>query len=222
MNLGRFRRKPFAVLSMACVLPGLVLWILFRPIKDGPLVCGGCSPLWIDTVKQGDMLVEAIGYGSISLANGRTAARAVINVPDSQSREIKLNQFAEIDIRPGTVPAHVTQIGPTAVNGNRSVQFTLDAAVPDGVADGALVDATIDMATLHDVVYIKRPVHGEPNSVFAIFRVTADGDSANRVLVKSGGAGANAMQILSGLKPGDKVILSDMSNWDAVDHVVLK
>ena len=43
-----------------------------------------------------------------------------------------------------------------------------------------------------------------------------------RVKVRLGKSSVNTVEILEGLKPGDKVILSDMSAWDAYDRVRLK
>ena len=39
--------------------------------------------------------------------------------------------------------------------------------------------------------------------------------------MKLGRASVNSVEILSGLQPGDKVILSDMSQWDAFNRIRL-
>jgi HlyD family secretion protein len=43
-----------------------------------------------------------------------------------------------------------------------------------------------------------------------------------RVNVKLGRSSVNTIEIIDGLKVGDKVILSDMSAWDNFDRVRLK
>jgi HlyD family secretion protein len=40
--------------------------------------------------------------------------------------------------------------------------------------------------------------------------------------VKLGRASVNTIEVLEGLQPGDQVILSDMSQFDAFDRVQLK
>jgi HlyD family secretion protein len=42
------------------------------------------------------------------------------------------------------------------------------------------------------------------------------------VNVKLGRSSVNTVEILQGLQIGDKVILSDMSQWDSVDRIRLK
>jgi hypothetical protein len=198
----------------------LLVIVMFIPIQDAPLA--DAPTLWIDEVKRGDMVVQVLGFGTITRARGKTAATAVIEILDSYTDEVKLGQTVEIHTRPAIARAHVSGIDEASVNGVHKVKITLDGAVPDGVTDGAQVDGTITIETLRNVVYMGRPVHGEQNSTVTIFKVTPDGKAANRVSIKLGRASVNAIEILEGLKPGDRVILSDMSMWDAVDHVEIK
>jgi HlyD family secretion protein len=48
------------------------------------------------------------------------------------------------------------------------------------------------------------------------------GNEATRVQVQLGKSSVNTVEVVSGLQPGDKVILSDMSAWDAYERVSLK
>jgi HlyD family secretion protein len=65
-------------------------------------------------------------------------------------------------------------------------------------------------------------VHGQSDSTIGIFKLTEDGSEAMRVNVKLGRSSVNTIEIIDGLKVGDKVILSDMSAWDNFDRVRLK
>jgi HlyD family secretion protein len=55
-----------------------------------------------------------------------------------------------------------------------------------------------------------------------LFKLDPDGKHATRVPVKLGRTSVNSIQVLQGLAVGDKVIVSDMSNWDDVERVKLK
>jgi multidrug efflux pump subunit AcrA (membrane-fusion protein) len=55
-----------------------------------------------------------------------------------------------------------------------------------------------------------------------LFRVTTTAGDAARVQVKLGRSSVNAIEVLSGLNEGDRVVLSDMSAWDAYDRVRLR
>jgi HlyD family secretion protein len=83
------------------------------------------------------------------------------------------------------------------------------------------VDGVIELERLADVVYMDRPVSGEPGSTIGIFKIDPDGKGATRVNVKLGRASVNTIEVLDGLKVGDRVILSDMSQYDAYSRIRL-
>jgi len=72
------------------------------------------------------------------------------------------------------------------------------------------------------VLYVGKPVHGQTDSTISLFKVLNDDSDAERVNVKLGRSSVNTVEILQGLQIGDKVILSDMSQWDNVDRIRLK
>ena len=84
------------------------------------------------------------------------------------------------------------------------------------------VDGTIELERLNDVLFMGRPAFGQEQSTVGLFKVDADGGDAERVQVKLGRSSVNTVEVLSGLKVGDQVILSDMSAWDAFDRIRLK
>jgi len=58
--------------------------------------------------------------------------------------------------------------------------------------------------------------------VVMLFKKDPDGAGATRVQVKLGKTSVNTVEVIEGLSVGDKVILSDMSAWDAFDRVRLR
>ncbi|MFI5336705.1 MAG: RND transporter, partial [Opitutales bacterium] len=83
------------------------------------------------------------------------------------------------------------------------------------------VDGTILLERLNDVIYVGRPAFGQEKSTVGIFRLSSDGSEATRTQVVLGRSSVNTIEIISGLQPGDRVILSDMSQWDTHDRIRL-
>jgi HlyD family secretion protein len=71
------------------------------------------------------------------------------------------------------------------------------------------------------VVFVDRPVSGEPDSTIGLFKIDPDGKGAQRVNVKLGRASVNTIEVKDGLKVGDRVILSDMSQYDSYQRIRL-
>ena len=147
--------------------------------------------------------------------------KAQLQIPETQAHDVLDGQPAEIDTHNGVVPGTVTRINPAVVNGTVTVDVQLDGTLPQGARPDLSVDGTIDLQRLHDVLYVGRPAFGNENSTISLFKLDSGGNYATRVAVKVGRASVNEIQIMSGLKEGDTVILSDMSRWDNVDRIRL-
>src|SRR5687767_209262 len=146
--------------------------------------------------------------------------KAEIRVAETQAKDLLLGQVAQIDTRTGVVAARVARIDPAASNGTVLVDLSIEGALPAGARPDLSVDATIELERLSDVVHVARPVRAQENGSGSVFRVT--GSEARRVKVEFGRASASAIEIRSGLAPGDRVIVSDDSAWDKFDKLEIK
>ena len=100
-----------------------------------------------------------------------------------------------------------------------TVDVALDGELPRGARPDLTVDGTIELERMDDVLFVGRPVFGQEENVVSLFRVDEDGMHASRTRVRLGRASVNTIEVLEGLKPGDRVVLSDMSTWDQFDRV---
>ena len=148
--------------------------------------------------------------------------KAQLKIAETQAKDIVIGQPASIDTRNGVVPGKVSRVDPAVQNGTVTVDVVLAGALPKGARPDLSVDGTIELDRLADVVYVGRPAFGQEQNQISLFRVNGEGDDAQRVKVRLGKSSVNTVQVLEGLKPGDRVILSDMSAWDAYDRVRLK
>ncbi len=148
--------------------------------------------------------------------------KAVLRIPETQARDLLVGQRAAIDTRNGIIAGHVTRVDPAAENGTVGVDVALEGALPRGARPDLSVDGTVEIERLKDVLYVGRPAYGQPESTVGIFRVAKDGGNAVRVPVRLGRASVNYVEVRGGLRKGDVVILSDMSQWDATDRVRIR
>ncbi len=147
--------------------------------------------------------------------------KAELKIPETQAKDVVLGLPAEIDTRNGFVKGRVARIDPAAINGTVTVDVRLEEELPPGARPDLSVDGTIELERLADVLYIGRPVSGQPNAVVSLFKLDAEGKEAARVQVKLGRSSVNTIEIVDGLRIGDQVVLSDMSAWDAQPRVRL-
>jgi HlyD family secretion protein len=150
-----------------------------------------------------------------------TKLKAQIKIAETQAKDIQINQKAVIDTRNGLVDGHVIRVDPAVEQGTVTVDVAIDGKLPKGARPDLSVDGTIQLERLDNVVYVGRPAFGQENNTVGMFKLLPGSDEAVRVPVKLGKSSVNTIQILSGLKPGDQVILSDTSAWDSHDRIRL-
>ena len=155
-----------------------------------------------------------VAAGTVVAKVAQAKLQAELQIAETQAKDILLGQKASIDTRNGIIPAHVVRIDPNVINGTRTVDCKLDGPLPSGAVPDLSVDGTVEIQRLADVVYIGRPVFGQPDSSVSIFKLEPDGKGAARVTVKLGRGSVNTIEVVDGLKVGDQVILSDMSAQD--------
>ncbi len=148
--------------------------------------------------------------------------KAEIKIAETQAKDVVIGQSATVDTRNGVVKGHVARIDPSVQNGTVTVDIFFDEPLPAGARPDLSVDGTIEIENLKNVLYVGRPVHGTAQSKIGLFKLSPDGSEATRVNVVLGHTSVNTVEIVEGLQVGDRVILSDMSQWDAYDRVRLK
>jgi len=164
-------------------------------------------------VTEGTTIAKVVQPGNL---------KAVLRVAESQAKDIHLGQTASIDTRNGLIPGTVSRMDPSAVGGSVTVDVKLTGALPAGAVPDLSVDGVIQIEQLKNVLWTGRPGTGAGTGPVGLFKLTEDGKEAERVQVVLGRSSVNAVEIVSGLKVGDKVITSDMTGSDNFDRVRIK
>ncbi|HET9857840.1 MAG TPA: efflux RND transporter periplasmic adaptor subunit [Chthoniobacterales bacterium] len=163
-------------------------------------------------VKPGDNLARVADPSKL---------KAQIKIAETQAKDIQPNQQATIDTRNGVVKGHVKRIDPAVEQGTVTVDVAFDEELPKGARPDLSVDGTIELERLDNVVFVGRPAFGQENNTVGMFKLVPGSNEATRTPVKLGKSSVNTIEILSGLNPGDQVILSDTSAWDSHERIRL-
>ena len=148
--------------------------------------------------------------------------KAQLKIAETQAKDIVIGQTASVDTRNGMIPGHVSRIDPAVQNGTVTVDVALEGELPKGARPDLSVDGTIELERLDDILYVGRPTYGQEQSVISLFKLDEDGVTCTRTKVSIGKTSVNTVEVKAGLKQGDQVILSDMSQYDAFDRIRLK
>lgn len=162
--------------------------------------------------------------------NGQTLARVMVpnrlkaelRIPQTQARNVVVGQVTMVDTRTDTIAGQVVRVDPRAQDGVVVVEVALLDSLPQGARSGLAVEGIIEIDRLDDVLFVGRPGYGQPHSTVGIFKLVEGGRYAERVNVRLGRSSVNHVEIVDGLREGDVVVLTDMSQWDAYDRVRIR
>jgi multidrug efflux pump subunit AcrA (membrane-fusion protein) len=182
-------------------------------------------------VKADSISVHQVRRGPLPLRE--MAAGAVTSV---QPAKVTLSRFVNGggDVRVGQIAtmqigdAHfvygkVTQVKRRNRGETVTAELQVSEPLPTGTSVGLHVEGVlIDSRHLPNAVFFERPADSRPNTNATIFLIEPDGQHAKRVKVRYGQQSGPIMEIISGLSPGDRVIVTDMSAYAGLDRVRLQ
>lgn len=164
-------------------------------------------------VPEGTTLAKVVQPGQL---------KAVLRIPESQAKDVSVGQRATVDTRNGIVAGVVSRKDASAVGGTVTIDVALEGPLPAGAVPDLSVDGTIEIQSMPNILFTGRPAFGPGAGTVGLFKLEPGGDFAVRVPVELGRSSVNTIEILGGLAVGDRVILSDMTQYANVDRVKIK
>ena len=188
-----------------------------RQLDDLKVKAGMKGVLQVLPVEVGQQVAAGANVARVA---DPTMLKAELRIAETQTKDIKIGQTAEVDTRNGVVAGKVSRIDPASANGTVGVDISLEGALPPGARPDLSVDGTVLLQKLDDVIFVGRPAFGQEESTITLFKLQPDGE-AHRTKVVLGRSSVSTIEIREGLQPGDQVVLSDMSSYDQFDRVKL-
>lgn len=184
---------------------------------DGLTVLAGVAGvLQKQTVEEG--MQVGIGQNLSQVADPKNL-KAVVRIAEINAKDLMIGLSAIVDTRNGKVRGSIARVDPNVENGTVAVDIHFIEELPDGARPDLTVEGVVEFERLPNVVKVKRPASSRPESQMTIFKLAAESDFALRVPISYGKASVSQIEVIEGLKAGDRVVLSDMSDWDEYDKI---
>lgn len=171
-------------------------------------------------VEEGMQIAEG---QQIALVSDLDRLKAIIEIQESQAREIQIGQATVVDTRTsGKVDAVVSRIDPNVERGIVKVDVIFPEGLPDGCRAEQTIQGTIELQRLENIVYVDRPTVVRENTQTSIFVLKPEGNRAERVSVSFGRSSVTLIEVIKGLNPGDRIVLSDTSRWENASEIEIR
>lgn len=147
---------------------------------------------------------------------------AELRVPAREATQVQAGQKVVVDTRNGTIDGVVTRVDPGVTDGTVIVDVDLKGALPPGARPQLQIEGTVYISQLPNTLYVGKPSYVKNDAEIAVYKLDPAGRYASRVTIKAGKVSLNYLQVLQGLEPGDRIITSEIAEWQGQERILLK
>lgn len=147
---------------------------------------------------------------------------AELKVPAREASQVQVAQTVVIDTRNGTVNGIVSRIDPGVTEGTVIVDADLHGAVPAGARPQLQIEGIIYISQLVNTLYVGKPSYVKNDAAITVYKLNPAGNYATRVTIQAGKVSLNYLQVLHGLKAGDRIITSEINAFQDQERILLK
>ena len=140
-----------------------------------------------------------------------------IKVPESFARDLAIGMPATLTSAGQPYPGEISAVSPEVVNGEVVTRLRFSDKQPPGLRQNQRLSARILMDTRRNVLMVERGPFLEQGG--GRYAYVMDGSSAVRRPVQLGVSSLSNVEVLSGLQPGDKVVVSGSDQFGDAERV---
>jgi HlyD family secretion protein len=147
---------------------------------------------------------------------------AELKVPAREATQVQRGQKVLVDTRNGTVEGLVARVDPGVTDGTVVVDVDLRGPLPSGSRPQMQVEGIVYITQLPDTLFVGKPSYVKNDAAMTVYKLDPDGRYASRVSIRAGEVSLNHLQVLQGLKAGDRIITSEIGEWQDQERILLK
>jgi HlyD family secretion protein len=170
-------------------------------------------------VEVGQQLQAGSVIGSIAQQD---ELYAELKVPAREASQVEPGQKVIIDTRNGLVNGIVSRVAPGVTEGTVLVDADLQGALPAGARPQLQVEGVIYVSELPNTLYVGKPSYAKNDAALTVYKLDPEARYATRVPIRAGRVSLNYLQVLQGLNAGDRIITSEINEFQDQDRVLLK
>ncbi len=167
-------------------------------------------------IQLGQSLQQGERIGQIDSAGGD---KLQADVDEYYLGRVAVGQTATADIDGKTYRLKVAKVYPQVRNGEFQIDLLFDGAEPTSMQRGQTIQAKLTVGDSSKALLIPNGAFFNDTGGTWAFVVDRDGNSATKRAIQLGRRNSDFIEVLGGLKPGDRVITSSYSGLTDKDHL---
>lgn len=168
-------------------------------------------------VKLGEQKARGERLGQI---DRQTGFKVVVQVDEFYLARVHTGQPVALTRNGRKIPLTIVKVFPQVKNGRFEIWLNFaDAAAPADLRPGEALQGSLQLGDDQQALILPLGPFMETTGGGWAFVLDADGKTATRRTIRTGRRNGTQIELLDGLKPGEKVILSDYADLDRIDQI---
>ena len=135
---------------------------------------------------------------------------------------VRVGQTGDVEAQGRTYPLSVIRVDPEVKDTTFEVELAFTGPQPANLLPGQAFDGRLSLGGDQPAIILPAGAFLEKSGGDWVFVVEPNGRRADRRRIRIGRRNADQVEVLAGLKPGERVITSDYTGFEKVDRVDLK
>lgn len=140
-----------------------------------------------------------------------------LEVPETYAEDLGLGMTAEVRVGNINATGKLSAISPEVVNRQVLVRVRFDGEQPAGLRQNQRVSARVLMEEKPDVLMVARGPFVEAHG--GRYAYVLDGDIAERRPIRIGATSVNAVELVEGVQPGDRIVIAGSDTFEDAERV---
>lgn len=144
---------------------------------------------------------------------------AELRIPEKLIKNVKISQAVSVDTRSSIIKGHIIRIDPAVVNGTVQVDVDLLGELPIEARPDLTIDGVIDIADIENTLFVKRPMYAKNDTQGSVYVLDEQSQEVVKRDIEYGQTSNQFIEIRSGLKSGESIVVSDVTAWQSHQKV---
>ena len=141
-------------------------------------------------------------------------------IPESYADDLAIGMTAEVLVGGERYPAQLAAVSPEIVSNQVASRIRFSGATPTNLRQNQRLTVRVLLAEHNDVMMVQRGQFLDSGGGRIAYIVTERGMAEKR-LIETGARSLGAVEIVAGLEPGDKIVISNLDAFRSAETVLL-
>lgn len=167
----------------------------------------------------GQSINKGTRLGQVDVTSGY---KVRVDIDEHYISRIYNGQIGTFTLNNKTYTLVIKKVFTQVTNGRFQVDMKFEGDVPEGIRRGQNLQIRVALSAEKEALLVSKGGFFQKTGGNWVFKVSEDGNTAYKVNIRLGSQNTEYYEVLEGLNPGDKVVISSYDSFGDTEELILK